>query len=74
MCALASQTVQTALPHAPAKLERACGVQERLAAAKRWLERQPEKVVFMYGHSVFWKTFFAHSESLANCEYRIIHW
>lgn len=54
--------------------ENVMAMQERLAAAKRWIERQPEKVVFMYGHSVFWKTFFAHTESLANCEYRIIHW
>ena len=50
------------------------GVQERIAAAKRWLERQPEAVIFLYGHSVFWKAFFAHSEALRNCEYRLVHW
>jgi hypothetical protein len=49
-------------------------MQERIASAKRWLERQPESVIFMYGHSVFWKTFFAHTETLRNCEYRLLHW
>lgn len=50
------------------------GVQERVAAAKRWLEQQRERVVFLYGHSVFWRHFFQQSESMKNCEYRVIHW
>ena len=49
-------------------------LQERIAAAKRWLERQSESVIFMYGHSVFWRTFFAHTDTLRNCEYRLLHW
>lgn len=49
-------------------------LQERIALAKRWLERQPESVIVLYGHSVFWKTFFAHNESMRNCEYRVLHW
>lgn len=49
-------------------------VQERIAQAKRWLERQPESVIVLYGHSVFWKAFFSHEESMRNCEYRVLHW
>jgi hypothetical protein len=49
-------------------------MQERIAAAKRWLDRQPESVIFLYGHSVFWRAFFAHSDTLRNCEYRLLHW
>ena len=55
-------------------LSTAHGVQERIAAAKRWLEKQREGVIFLYGHSVFWKTFFSQAESLRNCEYRLMHW
>lgn len=49
-------------------------MQNRIAEAKRWLERQPEKVIFLFGHSVFWKTFFKLPSSLKNCEYKVMHW
>eukprot|EP00892_Ulva_mutabilis_P007953 jgi/Ulvmu1/552/UM001_0560.1 len=49
-------------------------IKERIAHAKRWLERQPESVIVLYGHSVFWKSFFSHEESMRNCEYRVLHW
>ena len=49
-------------------------MQERIARAKRWLEKQQESVIFLYGHSVFWKSFFAHAETLRNCEYCLLHW
>lgn len=49
-------------------------LQARITAAKLWLEQQSEQIVFLYGHSVFWKAFFAQEEHLRNCEYRVVHW
>jgi hypothetical protein len=51
-----------------------CLLQARITAAKLWLEQQSEQIVFLYGHSVFWKTFFQAEDYLKNCEYRVIHW
>jgi len=46
----------------------------RIDEARRFISCQPQQVIVLVGHSVFWKHFFGLDSSLGNCEYKVLHW